>query len=257
MASYNKKLAQKNEELITVVIDKFLSAIQNIMVEVISISEKLMVEHPELIEADEIKCKDREKLELQNFINVNGRNPDEDEVLTLYKLRFKDAFEQLKKGHRMSHSLRNGGYDWPEFFEIEEDEPEDETMARQAFADETRTKYRNIGMTDFIKHSYPYWDNILEKDINFLINHFSSLLPNSEISDKLSILFGDNGEKMYISEEKLTLIWRLIHLCIKMSIKYIKHTGRTGFTNTTLFTKKETTTTFDVEKLIETWKVKL
>lgn len=257
MSSYNEKMAAENSELITELMDKFLRATQLIMTEVIEISENIKINHPKLINDDELKCKERENLELKEFLDKHKRNPNDEEIKEIIKMRFGDALEKLKQGYRMSHALRTGGYDWSEFFEKEDDEPTEECCARQVLTDETREKYRHIGLTDFIKHSYPYWDNIFDKDINFLINHFSSLLPNSEVSDKLNILFGNDGINSYISDDKLDVIWKLIHLCIKLAIKYIKYTGRKSFRNKTLLTNKEVEVQLDVNELISKWKVKI
>jgi hypothetical protein len=248
MDSYDEDLAELNKDKIEMIIDGFLQNLRllgNLTSNIANIAILNDMNDPEgtLISEDERKCSARENEERLEYVNkqINGRTVSNyilneiknEAVEKIHKLRFREIIAKLESYIRLSHILDEGSYDWPKFFNNESDEPSNETLIRQAFTnEEKRIEYRHVTLCKFIQYSFPYWERIKSKDISFLVNHLSTIFPNSDFTDKLEIIYGNNDlNKKYISDENLNRVWMIIHGCIKTSIKYLKYIGRTTFKN--------------------------
>lgn len=264
--SFDKELAEQNKDLIEEKIDCFLSNLRLLGNLTIDIYKRTMETFPEILSEDEVKCLARENEERVNKIaNLSemGIDSDPSEIEIEHKMRLPEAFAKLKKYIRVSYSLDHDSYDPSDFFTDEEKihngdsddeesdeeeeekeegtEPLDETLLREAMRDNNkkRISLRHVTICKFIAHSYKYWDEIYNKNIDFLLNHLSSILPNNDFADKLEIIYiksdktdGDEekDELKYISDKDLKSIWKIIHGSIKICLKYMKFIGRKSFT---------------------------
>lgn len=275
MDSYDTNLAELNKEKIEMILDGFLynmRLIGNLICDISKTAIENDKKNPNgvLLKEDEKKCEEREKIERNEYIlnEIGGRNLSkyemneliEESIKKIHKYRFSEILLKLQSYLRLSHILDKGGYEYTKFFTNEGDEPLEETLIRQSFDnEERRISIRHSTISKFILFSYPYWLNIKAKDISFLINHLSTLFPNSEFTDKLEIIFGKNdSHTKYVSSEDLERVWRLIHSCIKTAIKYMKYIGKSVFNdkrmiNGTLEIVK--TINIDIEQEIINWDV--
>lgn len=174
----------------------------------------------------------------------------ENEKDNYYTHRFEDILPQIESYLRLSYLVDLDG--WTEEKALLQkdgtyiEEPKKEKLLRSLYNKEDTIKYRHVAMAKFITYSYKFWDAIYDKNQIFLIEHFSSLFPDSQFTDKINIIFGNdlNGHTKYIDAKKLNNVWKLIHGLIKLSIKYICKIGKTEF-----HIKKETN---GVKEIIET-----
>lgn len=138
--------------------------------------------------------------------------------------RLKPAYNMLRSYRRASHNLDEEGYNWDLFFENEEDEPAAEKDYRMMMTPELRKIFREKAIYLFAKHTYPYLDAIENRELNFLVNHLSSLFPNSELTDRLSVIFctddAGNFIPKYINEKDVDFIWRIVQGCVKNGLIY-------------------------------------
>lgn len=77
----------------------------------------------------------------------------------------------------------------------------------------------NLVIDYFIQYSYPYWDNILEKDKSFFIEHSDTIfngLPEDKIKQIENLFVEDQ-----ISEENLKGLWKFSESLVKIAIKHI------------------------------------
>lgn len=278
MESYDAELAEINKDKIEMILDGFLHNMRLLGNLTCSIAKDAIKKDHEdsdgkLISEDERKCAEREKSEQISWVNekINGRELSNYEIQELvdeskskiHKYRFSEALIKLESYLRLSYILDKGSYSFSKFFEKEEDEPMEETLVRQAFTDEDndekRIGIRHSTMCKFIQYSHPYWPVIQDKNISFLMDHLSTLFPNSEFTDKLEIIYGKNDEhKKYISSENLERVWKLIHACIKTSVKYMKYIGRANFKTKEIVNGEEKLShvvNVDIEEEIVKWKV--
>ena len=141
-------------------------------------------------------------------------------------IRIVNAYNMLRIYIRASHNLDPGGYKWNLFFDKETDEPEEERNYREMFnVEKLRTDLRHKCVYLFAKHTYIYLDAIHRKDLDFLIDHLSSLFPNTEFTDRISVIFGpdDTGSKTttkYVNPEDMVRIWRIVQGCVKNGLYY-------------------------------------
>lgn len=75
----------------------------------------------------------------------------------------------------------------------------------------------------FIGNTYPFWDQIKNKDLQFFVNHIDTLMGQAKvqdnhkiISDKLKNLLLETG----MTEAKINGIWNYLHGMIKLSINF-------------------------------------
>lgn len=270
MESRDVNLTKTNADKINKLIDNFLKNTRMMGELTSEIMRMILDNHPEVSAEDKRKCSMRENKERRAWIEseTRGRDLTDSERLAyereatakIRKIRFHEAYIMLQEYRRLSHILDIGGYDWDKFFNRPEDEPAKERGIREMMDDDdTRDKYRNLAVTEFVKHSYKYWPSIKSKDIKFLTDHLHALFPNSEYTDKLEIIYGRNDEKKsYISNENLERIWRMIHGTVKTSIKYMLYSGVNTFHFTTKVNGEDViqrTLVVDVEAEIERWAV--
>ena len=240
-STYNKDLARDNKEKITKLINNFLNNSRLLAELTIDIARDVMKDNPKILDEDEQRCVDREKIEREQWISNQsiGQHISQDDLnrlkeeseIKIRKFRIKEAFIKLQSYLRLSYALDEQGYEWSKFFECEEDEPDEEAMIRQLLDnDSKRTELRHSTICKFIQHTYSFWPVIKNKDIDFLVNHLNTLFPNSEYTDKLEIIYGNNEDKkMYVSDQNLERVWRIIHGTIKTSIKYMHYIGKNKF----------------------------
>lgn len=245
MALYDKILAKNNADKINTLIDNFLKNIRLIGELTSEIMQSTINKYPEVLSEDERKCIERENVERSSWVQsqIEGRTVtsgqkaayEREAVSKFRKIRMREAYILLQEYRRLSHILDIGGYNWDKFFKKENDEPAKERLIRETMDDDdARDEYRHLAVCNFIKYSYEFWPVIKNKDIDFLTNHLNALFPDSEYTDKLEIIYGNNdAKKTYISDKDLERIWRMIHATIKTSIKYMLYIGRTTFHFTT------------------------
>lgn len=145
-------------------------------------------------------------------------------------IRLKTAYGMLRSYRRASHNLDKNGYSWDLFFATPEEEPQSEKNYREMFNDESlRKTLREKCIYLFAKHTYVYLDAIYSKNLDFLINHLSELFPNSEFTDRLSVIFASDEEggttTKYASTKQIDQIWRIVQGCVKNSLIYCKLCG--------------------------------
>lgn len=275
MTSYNVEMAEINADKIEMIIDGFLYNLRLIANLICDISKKAISDDKKdpngiLLKEDEKKCLEREKLDRIEWINkeIDGRNLSkfeideitQDATRKIRTYRFPEILIKLESFIRLSHILDRGGYEYTKFFHRESDEPLEETLIRQAFDNEDkRENKRHSTICNFISYTHDFWANIKKKEISFLINDLSNLFPNTDFSDKLEIIFGNNeSHKKYISEENIERVWKLIHACIKTSIKYMKYIGKSTFKQKKILngeTRVVKIITVDIEQEIIEWDV--
>lgn len=273
MASFDPEKAEMNAREIKALINGFLLNARKLCRLTMTITDEVLAEHPEIIEEDERRCVARETEERIAYINskIGGMDVPRDLIdeyteeasRKINKLRILRARVLLEQGWRLSHILDERGYIWTDFFSDESHIPTEETIAVQAADSESkRNEYRHVIITKFIKHTYEFWDQIKRKDIDFLVNHLGTLFPDSEYTDKLEILYGNNEDKKnYVSDKYLEIIWKFIHGLVKTSIKYMHYIGK----NTFRFKKTDPdgnvrivrTLVIDCDEEIEKWGVNL
>jgi hypothetical protein len=243
MDRYNKARSKQFEVQIDVLINQILKNLINIGSNSLEIMKKVLLENPEIIIEDERRTAAKEAAERRKYVDDNAGDVSEsyreeirqEAIRKINRRRIAKTIPELESYSIMAHNLyvRFGapdGYSWSDFYEKEEDEPTKEKFAREAMSDELRIEFRHKTVCNIIKYSYEYWGIIKEKNIDFLASHFSTLFPNTDFSDKLEIIYGNNdAKKNYVSDEDLDIIWRFIHGTIKLCIKYMYYTGRTSF----------------------------
>ena len=212
MSSFNPEKAEKNIREITALINGFLLNARKLCRLTMTVTDEVLIEHPEIIDEDERRCFAREVEERIAYVNhkIGGMDVPRDLIdeyteeanQKINKIRIIRARVLLEQGWRLSHILDERGYIWTDFFEDESHIPTEDTIAVQAIdSDVKREEYRHVVVTKFIKHTHEFWDQIKRKDIEFLVNHLDTLFPDSEYTDKLEILYGNNEErKNYVSE---------------------------------------------------------
>ena len=65
---------------------------------------------------------------------------------------------------------KKNGYTWSDYFSKPENESIYERTARESITEEMREEYRIKLVEDIILHSYEYWGNIYDKDLQYLSN---------------------------------------------------------------------------------------
>jgi hypothetical protein len=232
----------------------------------IQIANAAIERHPEIEIEDERRTAAREEDARQRYIQKrsSGLTPnaltqlraEAEEKVT--KLRIRSALPKIEQYMRMSTNFVvrfdgvQNGYHWPRFYKREAEEPETEKFAREMMTDELREEWRHKAIAYIIAYSYEYWPVILTRNTDFLANHFSTLFPDNEYTDKLEIVYGNNeNRRNYVTDEELARVWRLIHATLKLCIKYLHYTGR----NTV--TANDRTVTVNVAEEIQTWGVDL
>lgn len=253
MASIIYNETNKNETIESL-ITKSIKNTRILIKMLMEISEDLEEKFPELIREDEEKCLAREAAKIQKLMENSYFEPSDEEKEKTKSLRLLEACAMLPECYRLSHVLDEGGYDWDDFFENEEDEPIKEKIMRQSVSVEKRHELRHTGMEMFIGYTHYYWDEIQKKNKDFLVNHFSVLLPNSELSDKIGVIFQNKNGKEYLTEKQFDRIWRIIHGCIELSIKYMYHSGNNKFLIKNI-DSTEREFTIDVDDQIKKWGV--
>lgn len=270
MDRYDKTRSKHYELQIDVLINQILKNLINIGANSLEIMKKVIIENPEIIVEDERRTSAKEEIERRKYVEQNAGDVSEsyrqevmqDAVRKINRRRIAKTIPEIESYSIMAHNLfvRFGhpdGYSWSDFYETEEDEPMKEKLAREAMTDEMRREFRHKTICNIIKYSYKYWETIKAKDVDFLAHHFSTLFPNTDFSDKLEIIYGNNeAKKNYVSDQDLDIIWRFIHGAIKLCIKYMYYTGRNAFE-----IKKHDVVVevipVDVQRDIEEWGVNL
>jgi len=245
MSSYDKESSEKNKRIIDVLINQILKNLINLGVNSLEIAKKVIKQYPEIAEEDEIRTAGREAEERRRYVNEHAGDASEsyrreieaEAIQKINKRRIVSSFVESESYMRMSHNLfvkfdsgRENGYHWSKFYETEESEPIKEKAMREGISDEIRDKYRHMMVCKLITYTYKYWSIIKEKNISFLAEHFSAMFPNSEFTDKLEIIYGNNqNKKNYVADSDLDIIWTFIHGVIKLCIKYMYYTKRQFF----------------------------
>lgn len=251
------------EEIKTDVTNRFLKNLR-ILTDVITRVVLHAMDTTDLIREDENKCVVRDFKDRIEFLNIGlhklGVNSEEiNTVLTAYSngvreseilseipksvtiypgeleeilrdmekiscCRIKPAYNMLRSYRRASHNLDLEGYNWDKFFEKESDEPDTEKDYRMMITPELRTMLRDKSIYLFTKHTYPYLNAIENRELDFLVNHLSSLFPNGELTDRLSVIFctDENGTLIpkYINERDIDYIWKIVQGCVKNGLMY-------------------------------------
>lgn len=246
---YDKEAAEQNKLEVDVVINQIVKTMINLGANVSRIAKETLAKNPCIIKEDEIATNKREIEERKAYVKEYSSGATESykrEIILeaeekINKRRILHSLDDIDKYVRIAHNLFitfddniENGCDWSRFYNNEEDEPLDEKSARIALEDEeSRTKYRHFTVCQFIAYSYKHWDIIRDRNIDFLAHYFSSMFPNSDFTDKLEIIYGNNKEKKnYVDPEDIKTIWRFIHAIVKLSIKYMYYTDRSGFKKT-------------------------
>lgn len=245
MSSYNRETSKKNKLVIDVLINQLLRNLIGLGITSREIAEKVITQYPEIKREDEERTSAREEEERQRYVDENAGDCSEsyrreirrEAEKKIRKRRIVDAFTESQSYMRLSHNLfvnfnesKPDGYHWSKFYERENDEPFTEKAMREAITDEVREQYRHAVVCKIISYTYPYWPIIKDRNINFLTDHFSAMFPNSDFTDKLEIIYGNNDmKKNYVSEDDLDSIWAYIHGIIKLCIKYMYYTERKFF----------------------------
>lgn len=269
MSSYDKEISKKNKLIIDVLINQLLMNLIGLGMTSLEIAKKVVDQYPEIAREDEIRTSAREAEERKRYVDERAgdcsesykREIEREAARKINKRRIVSSFNESQSYMRLSHNLfvnfdtsKPNGYHWSKFYKNENDEPFTEKAMREAITDDVREQYRHAVVCKIISYTYPYWSIIKDRNISFLAEHFSSMFPNSDFTDKLEIIYGNNDmKKNYVSDEDLDTIWVYIHGIIKLCIKYMYYTGRK------FFNIKEDGRVVDVdyESDILVWDVKL
>lgn len=244
-ASYDRELSERNELIVNILINQIVKNLINIGANSLEIANKVIKANPEIIQEDERKTSAKEAEERRRYVEKNAgdvsdsyrREIEKEAARRIVRRRIANTLPEAESYLRLAHNLFvrfnpeiPDGYSWSRFYTKEEEEPEKEKIIRESLDDCIRKTFRHDTVCNIVKYSYKYWDIIKNKDIDFLANHFSSLFPGSDFSDKLEIIYGRNDNKRnYVSPEDLDIIWTFIHGTIKLCIKYMYYTGRRYF----------------------------
>lgn len=272
---YDKEAAEQNKLEIDVVINQIVRTMINLGVNVSRIARETIAKNPCIVEEDELVTSKREIKERKAYVKEHSSGASESykqEIILeaeekINKRRILQSMDDIDKYIRIAHNLFitfdddiQNGCDWSRFYNSEDDEPFDEKAARIALEDEdSRTKYRHFTICQFVAYSYEHWGIIHERNIDFLASYFSSMFPNSDFTDKLEILYGNNkAKKNYVDPEDIKTIWRFIHAIVKLSIKYMYYTDRSGFKKTVPNSSEpKEIVDVDYDADIEKWEVNL
>jgi hypothetical protein len=274
MSSYDKELAEENKLKIDVVINQIILTMINLGINTKNIAAEVVERNPKILEDDERLTGERERIERNEYIRKKSGDFSEsykeevrkEAIETINKMRIPTAFNELDSFVRMAYNLiinfddsRPNGYHWSKFYTIESDEPFKESTVRLACEDENnRTKYRHITVCNFIAYSYKYWPMIRESNLDFLVNHFSTIFPDSDFTDKIQIIYGKNEEKKnYVSQEDMDVIWRYLHGLVRLCIKYMYLNDRTSFSKLSFSDGPKDIVEVDYHNCISEWDAKL
>lgn len=271
MERYDREMSKRNELEVNVLMNQILKNLINIGSNSIEIMKKVILANPEIIAEDERKTAIKETAERKKYVDDNAGDVSESYRLQVMeeatrrinKRRIARTIPEIQTYAIMAHNLfvrfghAQDGYTWSDFYKHENEESDKERFLRESMNLELRNELRHKTVCNVIKYSYKYWENIKEKDMDFLAHHFSTLFPNTDFTDKLEIIYGNNDErKNYVSEEDLDIVWRFIHGTIKLCIKYMYYTGRESFQ----IRKNDVvvdTIVIDKDYDIQNWEVKL
>ena len=252
-SSYDVNLAAQNKSVINTVFERFILNVQSIAQLTIEITPRILDENPEIIVEDEQKCRLREERDVTKWVDeqmgdfgdASTRRQYTKEAMEKFKrIRILEALPKLKMSWRVSHALLPGVYPIGRFYDNASDEPGEEMLYREMIGsrdgseteeeayekENERLKNCHIIINKFISYTFPYWQVIFDRDMHFLTEHLNTLFPNSDITDKLEILYGNNdSQKNYIPTENIRQIWVKIHSMVKLSLKYMKYMGKSDF----------------------------
>jgi hypothetical protein len=120
-------------------------------------------------------------------------------------------------------------------------------------------------VTGFIKRSYPYWDRVHNKDLDFLVNNSCVLFSEvgKEHIQAFTSIFALRDKKtneLVLDEKIYACIWEIVHEMVKSSILYI-HEYRKPDPSTGKYTveyfpyNKDTNEGIRVSVLVKKWNV--
>lgn len=268
---HNEEKIKTEKQNIDIIINSLIMFLGELGRDLIDIIDKTVKNYPALVKEDNDRMTLREQDELRIYMSKNktdseGYNKKLEKEMEekLRKFRLNTIIPQIESGLRMSSNLikrfnKKNGYISADYFSKPENEPIYERAARESITEELREEYRIKLIEDIILHSYEYWSNIYDKDLQYLSNLLRAMFPNSEYTDKLELIYGNkDNKKSYIEEEDIENIWDKVHNIIRMCIKYMYYCESTSFkmispNNPNEFNKE---IFIDIEGDINIWEVK-
>lgn len=268
---HNEEKSKREKQNIDIIINSLIMFIGELGRDLIDIIDKTVKNYPILVKEDDEKMTLREQEELRIYMSKNktdseGYNKKIEKEMEekLKKYRLNTITPQIEIGLRMSSNLikrfkKKNGYTWSDYFSKPENESIYERTARESITEEMREEYRIKLVEDIILHSYEYWGNIYDKDLQYLSNLLRAMFPNSEYTDKLELIYGNKeNKKSYIEDEDIDNIWDKVHNIIRMCIKYMFYCESSCFKLVSVKNPSETKKEIyvDVEGEINIWEVK-